>query len=392
MATGNPIILGGGIGKGSPFTLGSLLRVANVTPPTAADSEVFQRTQGGVEVITVGTPWTAPNTVNEKLQVIGGFISDTGVSGGALQGNFVAGEDANCVAFQNARNVCIGFQAQCNALDAGASANTNLNVVITPITVVAATSGFRIGVGNVVLIGADPVWGSSFPGGNVVAIGAGLNLDVATTGPIVGAAAIGRGQGVAFGNFAGAQGNFNNWVCVGHSANINAANAMALGDGAQSSFTTSIALGRNALTDKANQLAIGGANLAINEMLVGEGLLSGGARADFTFRMTSSQGTDTPGGDWIYRASIGTGNAATKGSHIFQTGTPGASGVGGQAVADRLAITTPGTDGAAVDFRNVVDGAGAGAGTLTNAPTAGDPVFWLPILFNGAVGYVPVWQ
>lgn len=37
------------------------------------------------------------------------------------------------------------------------------------------------------------------------------------------------------------------------------------------------------------------------------------------------------------------------------------------------------------------DGAGAGAGTLTNAPSAGDPSKWVPINDNGTTRYVPAW-
>jgi hypothetical protein len=37
------------------------------------------------------------------------------------------------------------------------------------------------------------------------------------------------------------------------------------------------------------------------------------------------------------------------------------------------------------------DGAGAGAGTLTNAPAAGDPTKWIPIDDNGTTRYIPSW-
>jgi hypothetical protein len=37
------------------------------------------------------------------------------------------------------------------------------------------------------------------------------------------------------------------------------------------------------------------------------------------------------------------------------------------------------------------DGAGAGAGTLTNAPTAGDPTKWVAIDDNGTTRYIPAW-
>lgn len=37
------------------------------------------------------------------------------------------------------------------------------------------------------------------------------------------------------------------------------------------------------------------------------------------------------------------------------------------------------------------NGAASSAGTLTNAPAAGNPTFWLPITVNGVVKKVPCW-
>jgi len=39
----------------------------------------------------------------------------------------------------------------------------------------------------------------------------------------------------------------------------------------------------------------------------------------------------------------------------------------------------------------VTNGAGAGAGTLTNAPSAGDPTKWIPFNDNGTIRYFPSW-
>lgn len=39
----------------------------------------------------------------------------------------------------------------------------------------------------------------------------------------------------------------------------------------------------------------------------------------------------------------------------------------------------------------LADGAAANAGTLTNAPAAGDPTKWVPIDDNGTIRYVPAW-
>lgn len=37
------------------------------------------------------------------------------------------------------------------------------------------------------------------------------------------------------------------------------------------------------------------------------------------------------------------------------------------------------------------DGAAAATGTLSNAPTAGDPTKWVPIDDNGTIRYIPCW-
>lgn len=45
----------------------------------------------------------------------------------------------------------------------------------------------------------------------------------------------------------------------------------------------------------------------------------------------------------------------------------------------------------AVVMANQTSGPGAGAGTLANAPSAGDPDFWLPISINGTAHWIPAW-
>jgi hypothetical protein len=39
----------------------------------------------------------------------------------------------------------------------------------------------------------------------------------------------------------------------------------------------------------------------------------------------------------------------------------------------------------------LTDGTGAGAGTLTNAPSAGNPTKWIPIVDNGTTRWIPTW-
>jgi hypothetical protein len=39
----------------------------------------------------------------------------------------------------------------------------------------------------------------------------------------------------------------------------------------------------------------------------------------------------------------------------------------------------------------MTDGAGVGAGTLLNAPAAGNPTKWIPVDDNGTIRYFPAW-
>lgn len=55
------------------------------------------------------------------------------------------------------------------------------------------------------------------------------------------------------------------------------------------------------------------------------------------------------------------------------------------------ATITLGIDNQGLRINNQTSGAGVAAGTLLNAPTAGDPAFWLPINIAGTVRYIPCW-
>jgi len=68
-------------------------------------------------------------------------------------------------------------------------------------------------------------------------------------------------------------------------------------------------------------------------------------------------------------------------------------------VANSASLTLTSTTGLALFFSGgqvfsidgLADAAGAAAGTLANAPTAGDPSFWMPITIGGTVYAFPLW-
>jgi hypothetical protein len=89
------------------------------------------------------------------------------------------------------------------------------------------------------------------------------------------------------------------------------------------------------------------------------------------------------------------GIAAAKTSALSVSNTAAGFGnlnlmVGGGAVT----IGASGAFGAGVaslKLAGLTNGAAAAAGTLTNAPSAGNPNFWVPISINGTVRFFPAW-
>lgn len=369
MATGQPIILGGGIGKGTPFTLGSLLRIVNVTPPTAADSIAFQRTQTAVEVITIGL--NSFPAATEKLQVIGGLISDNGPNDNVVIGRGVIAPNS-----PNSRNVVIGTLGVVPAAGLGTE-----NVLI------GYNNSLQSGIGSSVMIGAGNAQGPNTPVPLLI-VGQNNTINNAFTGPGIGQGSSWQGTGVGIGNQQSSAA-VNSWVMIGRAARANADSVTAVGDTAHADHTAAIALGRASQTLQANQFVMGAAGLGITNVLVGEGDTIA-APAEVVYRSTNASGADAAGGIRTLQASLGTGNSLLQGSIRFRTGTPAGSSAVLQVAATRLEILpAQNANGAAVNFV-ATNSPGAAAGTLLNAPTAGNPN-WIPVLFNGAVRFIPAW-
>lgn len=81
------------------------------------------------------------------------------------------------------------------------------------------------------------------------------------------------------------------------------------------------------------------------------------------------------------------GNVTGTGAFAIKTGT------GPVSFGDTLTVAGLATfqTNNGVDFINQTTGAGVGLGTLTNAPSAGDPSFWLRIKIGGANRFIPCW-
>lgn len=371
MADLAPIILGGGISAGAPFSLGSLLRVVSITPPTAGDSIAFQRTQAATEIINIGTQSTPLAT--EKLQVFGGLISDNGVPG-TIADNVLLGRAAASGIALNTRNVCIGTLAVSTGVNALANVCVGYNT--NP-----GDTGSTVLVGSNIVVGANPV--------PTTVVGASNTVDTFFSGPGVGTGSSWKGANVGVGNqqsFAAV----NNGVALGRLSQLNANSGTAIGDDVRVDHAVSIAMGRGCRTFVANSFVLGGVNLDITTVHIGGGDTVA-VPLNLLYRTTNASGANVVGSNVTFQASLGTGNVTTFGQLRFAVGLPGAGGAAQQASTVTLEVQPPtGAFLASVNFIGT-DAAGVAAGTLLNAPAAANPASWIPVLFNGLVRKIPGW-
>lgn len=87
---------------------------------------------------------------------------------------------------------------------------------------------------------------------------------------------------------------------------------------------------------------------------------------------------------------LGGAGSAAKAASAADGGAGGDLQVGGGAGGAGDGAGNAGVAGC-IDVLNPIDGAGAGAGTLANAPVAGDPAKWLKVKIAGVVHFIPAW-
>lgn len=108
-----------------------------------------------------------------------------------------------------------------------------------------------------------------------------------------------------------------------------------------------------------------------------------------TTQFTSSVVTGTPPLVVASTTNVANLNASSLGGATFAA--PGPIGGGTPDTGTFTSITTPG--GATFHTTNtaLTNGAAAAAGTLLNAPAAGNPTKWIGINDNGTTRYIPAW-
>lgn len=213
---------------------------------------------------------------------------------------------------------------------------------------------------------------------------------------------------IAIGSAASA-GTGQRTTCIGYSATN------------PSNFADSLAIGHYAVITAANQIVLGNCRQPASsggpatQLRISD--VAFPSYAGLTFICTNGSGTDNAVGNLTFVAPRSTGNAGSgsdaAGCIAFSTGITGASGASVQTDTTRVVVRQGGglqinatdiagranllllqggsPEPAAIEFSGYTDQAAAGAGTLANAPTAGDPTFWIPIRIGGVAFAIPAW-
>jgi hypothetical protein len=396
MARAGPAVAGGSGFAAGAIALDQFLYVGSVTPPVATSGP---RIVSGLTAIEI-----PGDTGAAKKNTVLGFGAD--VTNAACEEAVVIG--SGCTVTQGstptASIVVIGKglsntnSTTCILIGGPYPASPNNDVIM-----IGSSSGGTKGANGYTAIGYNMSingslqgvqigQGSATHGSTAVVVGAGAGAGAAqavvgsgssTTGGTTNAAILGAGISVT-------GGGGNSVVLLGGGMNGLSALANAIGIGLGVDFT---GLG-------AGWLIVGNNNLGTQGFT--SSYLFGGADSHTTvtavpavlMRWKNAAGADTAAGSVTIVAPRATGNAAG-GDLIFQTGVAGASSAVVQPVATVARITAGQKFQLEQDrglaFTNQTSAAGAGAGTLSNAPAAGNPTHWLKILIGGASFAVPCW-
>lgn len=393
MAGVETIIVGGGIQAGSPFQLNFIPYITAVTPPQVQSSPIMRQVTGANQGIVIAPLGADPQPAAvEVLRIKGGMI-------------------------------CEGPQADSVQIGRGAATTVNGSIAIG-MTASAQGSSVVIGRGS-----TDAAAGN---GGNV-AIGPGITISGA---PNAGQVAIGNGAqvaniiggSVAIGLNARILGGVQPSIVIGGGYSLVSGSSQVIALLSQISPTARSACvllnnGSDAVTGN-NQLRIGSASAGVIHLaVIGEGEAGSVAvKVPLVFRTTDGSGANIMGKPLTIQPgmSTGTGTGAdltlATGAQVgagstLQVSTPRLVVHGNTGQVEVLAPTggvaflvrgfanqaamqinaDAGGPGVMIDFNTTDTVGGAGAGTLTNAPHAGDPDVWIPVSLGGVKYRMPMW-
>lgn len=391
----------GGISPGAPFVLGQGLIVQQVTPAFAQSARFGQLPDAFRSFIAPG-PGTGANTL-----VLGDGSSQQGTSNAVLLGRNLtahAGAASLVVLVGDTIDASVGAPLQGDIVAVGANitilTNSGSSVFIgTSVTTTSAAShtgtvlvgnqatssaGFSVGVGLLASAGSESV-----------AVGKSANAQ--TLAVAVGTTAIAGVRGVSIGRTAGALGPGDQTVLIGYAAVGTAISGISIGYASFGSHTGAIVIGDSATSIEANSFLVGGsvAGNWVSTFRPGPDSPDAAYPGLSVVLPNAVAGADKAAPNTTFLGGRPTGNSAVGGEIRFQTAVTvaGSSSIR-QAEAERFALVpSTGAAGAAiVRFSNYTNGAAAQAGTLLNAPVAGNPNTWIPIIDGtGAVRHIPAW-
>jgi hypothetical protein len=133
--------------------------------------------------------------------------------------------------------------------------------------------------------------------------------------------------------------------------------------------------------------SISSTGLAVTGVISATGNVTLGASADgfYVTKPTSYFVHDTATAGNVYYGSV---SSNTPVSVLVNNSVKGVFSSTGLAVTGTLTTSSTTLHTSSVSLTN---GAAAATGTLTNAPTAGNPTKWIPIVDNGTTRYIPAW-
>jgi hypothetical protein len=395
-----PIILDVGIALAGG-AINEYLFLAGVTPPTATTSPRLRI--AGVDIIAEATPARndtvlgpgAANTINAAVTAIGHNVTAAGA--GLPPAGVVLGDT---VSFNGGGQE---FTLIGRAIVAGASAN-----VVVVGSLVNPPAG-QLG-GNVTVVGQKVNFNGLLSSDSTL-VGEGISVSGPECAAFGSSIALGGADASSFGALSGAgvrsttvgarsntgTGGARDGIMIGSQASGAAGSVGAISLGDRSGASASVASAQMILGHQDD-----GQNVFTTDIRLGGGPRHKNATAapalTVGFR-DAGAGADLTAGDVTVSARVGTCDAV--GAEIgWQTTIPGAAGAAQQTLAEvfRIAAGTAAqprhvllNTNKGLWFANQVTAAGGGAGTLLNAPAAGNPTFWVPVRVNGVDGAFPVW-
>lgn len=373
------LIVGGGVRAGTPSSLNTFPIFSGATPPDILiDGNIRQDTSTPPRVFIGEASIFTGSTVIGGATVTGAAIDHIVIGNGAtnaatspVNSNVVIGKLA--IGGTGAANVVIGDRA--SAAGSGATS------------------------ASCVVIGRQAIIGASAGGANSVVIGDGASLSLGSQQVLIGSSAqiSANNLNIAIGFTASITGGAGIASCIviGPNSSTNKTNNIIIGSGTANTVGgNALILIGNGVTSSgaiANAVIIGGVTHRITQFIIGAGNADATVDA-VTLRLTDAAGANLAAGSLTIRPGNSTGAGAQQ-SIIFQTqSAAGAASVLGTMTTQVSIVPSTGAAGQAnLRFDNVTSGAGAAAGTLANAPTAGNPVFWLPVNIAGNIRYIPCW-